>query len=160
MSKVKPFLLGGVIFLLDFLSKWFVHHNIPLMAHSAPWYPYGGIPVFSDFLGIEFSITHAANRGAAWGLGADYQIPLLILRIGMIAALILYLLFWNKDKKSVLPLTMVIAGALGNIVDFFLYGHVVDMLHFVLWGYDFPVFNLADASIFLGVVWLIFASSR
>jgi signal peptidase II len=121
-------------------------------------YPYGGIPVFENFLGIEFSISHQINKGAAWGVLAEYQVPLLYLRIALILALLVYFLFFNKHSSWNIPLALIVAGALGNVLDFFIYGHVVDMLHVVLWGYDFPVFNIADSAICIGVAWLFVAS--
>lgn len=153
-----PILLGLAIFLVDFLSKSWTNAHLPLMHYN--WsFPYGGIGVFQNFLGIEFSISHQINHGAAWGMFSHSQIPLLYLRIGLIIALVLYATIFNKHRLWNYPLAMIIAGALGNVIDYFLYGHVVDMLHFVLWGYDFPVFNIADTSIFLGIAWLLIVSS-
>lgn len=124
-----------------------------------PWYPYGGIAVFKNFLGIEFSIAHQVNRGAAWGVLADFQTPLLYVRICLIASLMIYALFINKQKNYNIAFALIIAGAAGNILDYFLYGHVIDMLHFVLWGYDFPVFNVADSAIFIGICTCLVISS-
>lgn len=147
------------VFMADFISKYLTNEYIPLMNHRNPWYPYGGIGVFKNFLGIEFSISHATNRGAAWGIFSQYQDYLLALRIILVIGIIIYLIFYNKNKSWEIPLALIIAGAAGNIVDAFIYGHVVDMFHFVLWGYDFPVFNIADISIFLGVSTLLLLSS-
>lgn len=119
------------------------------------WYPYGGVGVFKNFFGIEFSLSHQINHGAAWGVLADYQVPLLYLRIALISFLFFYALFLNKHPERNIPLALIIAGATGNVIDYFVYGHVVDMFHFVLWGYDFPVFNLADSAIFIGVAYLL-----
>lgn len=119
------------------------------------WYPYGGVGVFKNFFGIEFSLSHQINHGAAWGVLADYQVPLLYLRIALISLLFFYALFLNKHPERNIPLALIIAGATGNVIDYFVYGHVVDMFHFVLWGYDFPVFNLADSAIFIGVAYLL-----
>lgn len=146
---------GVVILLADILSKYWVHHNIPLMTNGHLQYPYGGIGVFKDFLGIEFSISHLTNRGAAWGTLGDYQTYLLIVRILLIIGMIVYLARFNKHKAWAFPITIIIAGAIGNVLDYFIYGHVVDMLHFVLWGYDFPVFNIADSAVSIGITWLI-----
>lgn len=151
-------LLGITILLLDLVSKFFIHHTIPLMSYDTLWYPYGGIPVFKNFIGIEFSIVHATNKGAAWGVFANYQEYLLIVRMVLVTGLIGYLAFVNKNKGIVIPLIMVVAGAIGNISDFFFYGHVVDMFHFVLWGYDYPVFNVADISITMGILYLCVSS--
>ena len=154
--SAKLSLLALVIFALDILTKCFTHHYLPPMELSSPFYPYGGIGVFKDFLGVEFSIAHRTNTGAAWGFFADYPIALLVLRIFLVGGLAFYLFTLNAGHSWRIPLVLVLVGAVGNILDFFLYGHVVDMFHFILWGYDYPVFNIADTAIFVGVAWLIF----
>lgn len=154
----KLFGIGLLILFLDQLSKALVYAYLPLIDSAFYWYPYGGIGVFHHFAGIEFSINHMTNTGAAWGVLGNYQLPLIILRIGLIAGLCYYLVFLNRKPSWQLPFILIIAGATGNVLDFFIYGHVVDMLHFVLWGYDFPIFNLADSSITLGIASLFFLS--
>jgi signal peptidase II len=89
-----------------------------------------------------------------------YQLPLLYLRVALILALIIYTLFINKRKQWQIPLCMIIAGAIGNVIDYFLYGHVIDMIHVVLWGYDYPVFNVADSAIFLGIAALLLTPTK
>lgn len=150
--------IGVSILILDLLSKWLTHHYIPLMHESAYWYPYGGIGIFKDLYGVEFSISHTTNIGAAWGFLSQYQLPLLIFRIALIAALTAYIAFFNKNRTWLIPLTLITVGAAANVIDFFIYGHVIDMFHFVLWGYDFPVFNVADSAICLGIAWLFILS--
>lgn len=158
-KRFLPFYLSIFVLIADFLSKYFTQAYLPLMQRSWLWYPYGGIGIFKKFLGIEFSISHQINHGAAWGVLADYQIPLLYLRMALIIFLLIYAIFFNKHHNWEIPFALIIGGAIGNVVDFFLYGHVIDMLHFVLWGYDFPVFNLADTAIFLGVTSLLVIST-
>ncbi len=143
-----------VVLILDQLSKWQINSHIPLIGSQYGSYPYGGIGVFENFFGIEFSISHVINYGAAWGVFADAQVYLLGLRIVLILGMFTYGLFFNTNEKWVLPIALILAGAVGNVLDFFVYGHVVDMLNFYFWGYDYPVFNLADSAVFLGVVWL------
>lgn len=151
-------LLGLFVLLLDFVTKYVIYHYLPVSNRFSLWYPYGGIGIFKNFLGVEFSINHTINHGAAWGMFAEAQGFLLILRIIMIAGLLGYLLFYNKNKSWQVPLILISMGALGNVIDTFIYGHVVDMFHFVLWGYDFPVFNIADSCISIGVAWLFISS--
>lgn len=150
-----PLLIGFAILAFDQATKYLAHTGLPRMTHEAQWYPYNGIGIFENFLGVEFSIVHAINFGAAWGMFSGFQIPLLILRVLMIMGICLYLILYNTNKALTLPFTFVIAGAVGNIIDYFVYGHVVDMFHFILWGYDYPVFNIADAFICIGMVLLI-----
>lgn len=154
-GRFSKFYVGLIILLLDLVSKFFVQAYLP---HYTWWFPYSGIGVFKNFLGIEFSIVHATNTGAAWGILADWQHELLYLRIGLVSALLIYSLFFNTRKSWGFPLAFIIAGALGNVIDFFLYGHVIDMIHFILWGYDYPVFNIADSAIFIGITWLFLLS--
>lgn len=158
MFKLAPLFIGAWVFILDFISKFLTNTYLPVMNRDSLWYPYSGIGVFQNFFGIEFSISHQINHGAAWGIFSEYQIHLLYFRIVLIIALIVYALFLNKHSGWGIPLALIIAGALGNVVDYFIYGHVVDMLHVVLWRYDFPVFNIADSAIFLGITSLIFLS--
>lgn len=156
--RLFPFFIGIAILLIDAISKYYIQSNLPAMDHYSLFYPYGGIGIFSDFMGIEFSITHATNRGAAWGILGEWQLYLLFVRILIVACLLAYLLFFNKRKAWTIPLVFISAGALGNVLDYFLYGHVVDMFRFVFWGYDYPIFNVADSAIFLGIGWILILS--
>jgi signal peptidase II len=147
-----------VILFLDAGTKWMTQYWIPPMGRDAFWYPYGGIGVFQDFLGIQFSIVHVTNKGAAWSAFSNYQSYLVGLRIALIAAMVVFVVFFNKNKSILLPLTLILAGAVGNIIDYFVYGHVVDMIYFNFWGYSYPVFNIADSAVTVGVVWILLQS--
>ena len=105
-------LLGIVVFLVDLLTKFLTAHFLPLSYLHSQSYPYGGIGVFKDFLGIEFSITHATNRGAAWGILAEYQAYLLLLRIVLVGGLLLYIILFNKDRSRLFPLVLIVAAPL------------------------------------------------
>ena len=122
---------------------------------SAPIYPYGGLPVFENLLGIDLSIAHVTNRGGPWGIVSSHHTHLLLVRIFAILCLIVHLLVFNEKKTREIPLALVISGAIGNVLDSFFYGHVIDMIHFVFWGYSFPVFNIADSLICSGVGFLL-----
>lgn len=145
-----------VILLLDAGTKWATQKWIPIMNGDHHWYPYGGIGVFRDFMGIQFSIVHVTNKGAAWSAFSDYQAVLVGLRVVLIAAMVVFIAFFNKNKAIILPFTLILAGAVGNIIDYYVYGHVVDMLYFNFWGYSYPVFNIADSAVTIGVFWILF----
>ena len=85
-------LMAIAILLIDFLSKALVHAKIPVMDASSTLFPYGGIAIFKNFLGIEFSISHATNRGAAWGILSQYQGLLVAVRVALVAGLAAYFL--------------------------------------------------------------------
>lgn len=151
--------LAFLVLLLDISTKYLTQKYLPLISYSAPYYPYGGIPVFKDFLGVEFSIVHATNKGAAWGVLANYSQALFMGRLVLIGFLLVYLVRAKKLLQQ-LPLALIIAGAIGNVIDHLVYGHVIDMFHFVLWGYDYPVFNIADSAIFIGILLYLILSWR
>lgn len=155
-KKAALFLvLALAIFTMDGLLKAYVHNNLPLINASSPVYPFGGIEVFYDWHGVDFSLVHVMNKGAAWGIFASLQEYLLYGRIAIIGGLLAYLSFVKTSVFRKFCLILIATGALGNVVDYFIYGHVVDMFYFVFWGYSYPVFNIADSSIFAGIILLL-----
>ena len=108
--------------------------------------------VFKNFLGIQFSIVYQTNTGAAWGLFSNYPMTLLVVRCFIILGLVLFYFFKKQNNLERRTLAMILAGAVGNVLDIFFYGHVVDMFKFVFWGYHYPIFNVADSSILIGLV--------
>lgn len=150
-SLFKLFLLILGVLALDMATKGITHFSFKPFEQAPHFFPFGGVTVFTQFLGIDFCIHHVTNKGVAWGLGGSMQEIILIVRIIIIASLAFYL----KKSSSRVPFALIIAGGLGNIIDYFIYGHVVDMFHFIFWGYSFPVFNVADTSIFFGIATLL-----
>lgn len=146
------------VLLVDIVSKSYAYHYLAPMQGSWASYPYGGVGVFHDFLGIDFALTYVSNTGAAWGLLSHFPHILVVARIGIVLGLVLYLFRAPLSVYKRLAVLCIVVGALGNILDFFLYGFVVDFFLLDFWGYMFPVFNVADASISCGVVLLIFSS--
>ena len=91
------------------------------------------------------------NRGAAFGILKD-QLPLFIIASVFAVVLIYFNLKGNKHNKFyAVALSLILAGALGNLIDRILWGHVIDFLDFRIW----PVFNIADSSISVGVTLII-----
>ena len=133
--------------LIDILSKAAVMRYIPYL-------PLEEINLF-NICGINFSIGHVHNLGAAWGILQNYHGILFLFPCLFVVIFSVYVFFFNKTSSYNAPFYFIIAGAIGNILDFIIYGFVIDMFHFNFWGYDYPLFNVADASIFVGVVWLV-----
>jgi signal peptidase II len=135
---------------IDIFTKWYVVNHF---RYYLPFvYPYGGVGVFKNFLGIQFSLVYQTNTGAAWGLFSNYPTTLLVVRIAIIIFLFLFYFMKKQNTLERCTLALILAGALGNVVDIFFYGHVVDMFKFVFWGYHYPIFNVADSAILIGLV--------
>ena len=112
-----------------------------------------------------FELRYAENRGAAFSLFSSAPEPLRKLFLLLIPLLItLFVLYYGlfkvKDRLGALALGLILGGALGNIYDRLFYGRVVDFLDFYFKSYHYPTFNLADVSVFLGVLLLIYRSLR
>ena len=111
-----------------------------------------------------FNLVLAYNKGAAFGFlnnQPGWQ-RYFFTAIGVIAAtFIIYLLRRHSGQRMFCwALSLIMGGAIGNVIDRVLYGHVIDFLDFHAVGTHFPAFNLADSAIFLGAVLFIFDELR
>lgn len=112
-----------------------------------------------DLIGSAIRLTHVRNTGAAFGLFPGYQ-PLFILTSTIV--LVVVAAYWRRARPAVWPvviaLGLIVGGAVGNLIDRAMFGKVTDFLDAAI--IDFPVFNVADSSIVVGVgilvVWLLF----
>lgn len=108
------------------------------------------------------SISHVRNRGAAFGLLSDWDLPYqpLILSVLSIAALVAILLYFVRLPATArlprLALALVLAGAIGNLLDRVRLGYVVDFIHVYWRQHQWPDFNVADSAITIGVILLVF----
>ncbi len=146
-------LLALFIFVADFLLKAYVHACVPPMHGSE--FPYGGISFLHGWHGIDFALIHVWNKGAAWGWFSSFPRALLYTRFIMIGGLFSYLCFVRASFFRKLCTLVILTGAICNIIDVFLYSHVIDMFFFSIFEYSYPVFNLADTAIFIGIALLL-----
>ncbi len=101
-------------------------------------------------------LTYLENRGAAFGIMQDKKLFLVVLPILVIGGLIWYyktLKMSKIDKMTKVSLVLIIAGAIGNLIDRVLHGFVVDMFNFMF--LNFPVFNVADICVVIGTAILV-----
>lgn len=118
---------------------------------------YDSIVIIKNF----FNLTYVKNTGAAFSVFSGARIFLIIISLCIILFFSLYI-NKNKPKNKLekLSYAMILGGAIGNFLDRFFLGYVIDFLDFNLFGYDYPIFNLADSFIFLGVLFLLIDSWR
>ena len=103
------------------------------------------------------NIVLVFNKGISFGLFNNSSIMPTILTfiITMIIAYVFYLLYKNKNLYKSIYLSMILGGAMGNIIDRFKYGAVVDFIDFHISNWHFPAFNFADTVISLSVLLII-----
>lgn len=107
------------------------------------------ISVIDNFL----YITSHRNEGAAWGILQGKMIFFYVVTLVVIGLVILWIrkLDIKKEKLLVVALSFILGGALGNFIDRVMYQHVVDFINTYIFGYDFPIFNIADSALCIGV---------
>jgi signal peptidase II len=105
-----------------------------------------------------FNLTFVVNYGFAFGFLNNPSLNqiIVILVIFSIIAYFLYLLIKIQDQFFRFSLILVISGAIGNFIDRILYGFVIDFIDIYLGSYHWPAFNLADSSITLGFILIMF----
>ncbi len=107
------------------------------------------ITVIKDF----FYISSHRNTGGAWGILTGQMVVFYLITLvafGLFYVLVQETDFKNKKFYSV-AVTLLIAGAIGNFIDRVLFQEVVDFLDFYIFGYDFPIFNVADMCLVIGM---------
>lgn len=104
-----------------------------------------------------FDITYIHNEGAAWGMMANRPVFIIIASLLALFILYRYMYSFRKTKKNEFAFGLLIGGIAGNLIDRVLFGYVRDFFDFRIFGYDFPVFNVADTAIVVGVLLLIIA---
>ena len=145
-AKIPFFLLSLVAIILDQLSKW------EILKHFTEGERLNIIPDF-------FDLTLAYNPGAAFSFLADqggWQ-KFFFLVLAAVISLYLARAIWRDDfgRWGKIGAAMIIGGAVGNVIDRLLYGHVVDFLLFYWQDWFYPAFNIADSFICVGAVLLV-----
>jgi len=136
------FIIVLVIVLLDQISKLaaikYLKGNRPLV-------------LIEDF----FQLYYVENTGAAFGIFKNGRYFFIIVSILVIVFVVLFIIkyFHSLTLTMKIALSVFIGGAIGNLIDRIRLGYVVDFLSFKLpWGYDFPVFNIADTFIVISTI--------
>lgn len=144
-----PVLAIGVV--LDQITKLLVVRYLSLGAQ---------IPLIEGF----FNLVHIRNRGAAFGLLAHLSARfawLFFIATTVLVLLVVGYLWWrlpDRDRLSGLGYSLIMAGALGNLIDRVRLGEVIDFLDFYLGRHHWPAFNVADSLVCLGagvLIWVI-----
>ncbi|MES9875366.1 MAG: signal peptidase II [Candidatus Sedimenticola sp. 6PFRAG7] len=143
--------LSVIIVGLDQISKQLVESSL-MVYETVPLVPF-------------FNLTLAYNEGAAFSFLSDqggwqrwfFSVLALIVSIIMV--------FWMKRLQQsewliAISLSLIVGGALGNLIDRVLFGHVIDFLDIYYQQWHWPAFNIADSAIFIGVIFMLFDAFR
>ena len=147
-ESLRWFVLSAAVIVLDYVTK------IAVLGSFAPGESRAPLPFFNLVL--------VFNKGAAFSFHATAQgwQTLFFATVAVVASIVIsFLIVRNKNKNLFRAgLALILGGALGNLYDRIMYGHVVDFLDFHAAGWHFPAFNVADSAITVGAGILILES--
>ena len=137
-------LISSAVLVLDQITKFWVHQTMAL---------YQSIEIVPHFV----SLTYLRNTGAAFGLLAGGRSPLRTIFFILVSALAIGCIFYlfktlrPQQKTMAVSLSLVLGGAIGNLVDRIYMGEVIDFIDLHWYQLHWPAFNVADSAITIGV---------
>lgn len=143
MNK-KTYAIAIFILILDQVSKSLVEIYFKINE---------SIKIIKDF----FYITVVYNTGGAWSILDNYSYLFIILSLVALVILIKFMFNFKNNLRNNIAFACMVGGILSNLADRIFLGYVRDFLDFKIFGYDYPIFNIADIAIVVGVFLLIIA---
>lgn len=142
------YILALFLIALDQWTKWLVVKNMEIGE---------SIPIIENFL----YITSHRNRGAAWGILQGQMWFFYIITVIVIIGIVYYMAKYAKGKWLLgVSLGLMLGGAIGNFIDRVFRKEVVDFINTYIFSYDFPIFNVADSALVVGVGLLMIVMFR
>ncbi|MCP3031123.1 signal peptidase II [Halobacillus sp. A1] len=140
------YLFAAALIIIDQITKWLVVERMELRE---------SISVIENF----FYITSHRNTGAAWGILPGQMWFFYIVTVIVIGVIIYYMKQYAKSSRFVgFALALILAGAIGNFIDRLFRKEVVDFFNFYLGSYNYPIFNIADSALVVGVIFVMIAT--
>ncbi len=137
-----------VVILLDMVSKYIVS-KLLIVNES--------VMIIKNF----FNITYVRNTVSAFSIFSGNTFLVMVISFMIIMGIILYI---RKNKPSnkieKISYSLILGGAIGNFIDRIIYGYVRDFIEIDIFGWDYPIFNLADVFVVVGVILLVIATWR
>nr|EEK66219.1 Lipoprotein signal peptidase [Bacillus wiedmannii] len=141
--KMIYYVIALFVIAIDQISKWLIVKNMELGT---------SIPLIDNVL----YITSHRNRGAAWGILENKMWFFYIITVVFVVFIVIYMQKYAKtDKLLGISLGLILGGAIGNFIDRVFRQEVVDFIHVYIFSYNYPVFNIADSALCIGVVLII-----
>ena len=145
MMKKIMIIVSLIVLFLDIISKLLVSHC--LIVNES-------IKIINNFL----YLTYVENDGVAFSLLGGSRILIIIMCLIILGFIVYYI---RNNKISLLDSVgfgLVIGGAVGNLIDRVIYGYVIDFIDAYIFGYNYPIFNVADMGVVIGVIIILISS--
>ncbi|MEW5322590.1 signal peptidase II [Geobacillus thermoleovorans] len=142
LGTVAYYWIAAAVVILDQWTKWLVVRYMRLGE---------SIPIIDNVL----YITSHRNRGAAWGMLEGQFWLFYLITVIVVAAIVIYIRRLKPSERLAgVGLGLMLGGAVGNFIDRVFRKEVVDFIHTYIGTYSFPVFNVADSALTVGVILL------
>ena len=142
--KKKVLIFSILFFLLDQISKVLIDKFLPLGKSYA---------ILERFL----YITKAYNDGISFSMLSGKKIIIILISLCVMTFLIFYMKKFKASKKNILAFSLVFGGLFGNLLDRIIHGYVIDFIDFYIFNYNYPIFNIADSCICIGIFILLYS---
>lgn len=140
----RLYIIAFVSFILDFVCKFIITHILSFN---------DSIMVIRNF----FYISLVKNTGGAFSIFTGSTFLLIVISFLILFGIFVYIYKNNiRNSSSLIGFGLLIGGAMGNLFDRIFYGYVIDYLDFKVFGYGYPIFNLADSFVVIGAIILLF----
>ena len=140
----RLYIIAFMAFILDFVCKFIITHILS----------------FNDSIMVIknlFYISLVKNTGGAFSIFTGSTFLLIVISFLILLGIFIYIYRNNiKNRVGLIGFGLLIGGAMGNLFDRIYYGYVIDYLDFKLFGYGYPIFNLADSFVVIGAIILLF----
>ncbi len=140
----KTYVIAIIILIIDQVSKSLI--EIFFHLHES-------VPVINDF----FYITVVHNTGGAWSIFSNHSYLFIIASVVAIVLLIKFMFGFKNNLRNNIAFASLFGGIFSNLADRIFLGYVRDFLDFKIFGYNYPIFNIADVAIVVGVILLFVA---
>ena len=149
-AMLKWLAVAGAVIVADHLSKWWVTSTLDYQ-HAVPVLPFFSLVLVNN-TGAAFSFLANAGGWQRW----------FFIAVGIIATVVIARILNRHahETRLAFPLALVLGGALGNVIDRVVLGHVVDFLYFHYRDFGWPAFNVADSAITVGAALLVWDGLR
>ena len=141
MNK-KTFLIALIVLFIDLVSKYLAYVFLQV--------PFNIIP-------NVFRLSYATNTGAAWSMFSNHTYLLNIVSIVILVFIFMYNKSFKNNIRNNIAFGLIYGGILGNLFNRLFNSYVIDFIDFTIFGYDYPIFNIADSAVVIGIILLIIA---
>ncbi|MBR1413595.1 MAG: signal peptidase II [Bacilli bacterium] len=143
MNK-RIFKIAIIVLIIDQIIKGLVSSNLQVNE---------SIKVIKNI----FKITYSQNTGAAWSILNNHSYIIIIISIIALVILFRFMYLFKDNKRNNISFGLIIGGTIGNFIDRIFNGYVIDFIDVTIFKYKYPIFNIADMCIVIGVILLIYA---